>query len=43
MILDDATSNEMHDDGVERPVKRVKYGMSEIHNLGGKGSNMAIT
>jgi hypothetical protein len=24
-------------------VKRIKYGMSELHNLGGKGSNMVIT
>ena len=31
------------DNTVDRPVKRVKYGMSEIHNLSGRGSNMVIT
>lgn len=41
-ILEDGISNGM-DDTVDRPVKRVKYGMSEVHNLGGKGSNMVIT
>ena len=31
------------DDLQDGTVKRIKYGMSEIHNLGGKGSNMVIT
>jgi hypothetical protein len=30
-------------DEVDQPVRQVKYGMSEVHNLGGKGSNMVIT
>jgi PRMT5 oligomerisation domain len=42
-ILGDDTRDGMVDGGVDRPVKRIKYGMSEIHNLGGKGSNMVIT
>jgi len=41
--LGDDLLDGMVDESAERPVKRIKYGMSEIHNLGGKGSNMVIT
>jgi PRMT5 oligomerisation domain len=42
-ILGDEKQDRMDDEVIEWPLKRIKYGMSEIHNLGGKGSNMVIT
>jgi hypothetical protein len=43
IIVGDVASDRMDDGTIERPTRRVKYGMSEVHNLGGKGSNMVIT
>lgn len=43
IIIGDVASERMDDETMERPTRRIKYGMSEIHNLGGKGSNMVIT
>jgi len=42
-ILEDNLSDGMQDGSADATAKRIKYGMSELHNLGGKGSNMVIT
>jgi hypothetical protein len=41
-LVDEEIGGEMLDDQKRTP-KRIKYGMSELHNLGGKGSHMVIT
>jgi len=42
-VLNDIDTQNSPQEGHGMSRKRVKYGMSEIHNVGGKGSNMIIT
>ena len=42
-IIKDDTSAGLVNEKLEESTRRVKFGMSELHNLGGKGSNMVIT
>ena len=42
-ILEDTLVDGMQDGMADTTAKRIKYGMSELHNVGGKGSNMVIT
>jgi hypothetical protein len=42
-ILGDTVVDGMQDGLADTNAKRIKYGMSELHNIGGKGSNMVIT
>jgi len=40
--LDETVGDGMQEEQ-QSNTKRIKYGMSELHNLGGKGSHMVIT
>lgn len=42
-LLKDIVSDVMEDGNVDQSTRKIKYGMTEIHNIGGKGSNMVIT
>jgi len=41
-ILRERVSEGLEDPAMDQSI-RFKYGMTEIHNIGGKGSNMIIT
>lgn len=42
LLIDEVLPVEMID-GADKALRKIKYGMTEIHNLAGKGSNMVIT